>query len=98
VSAKEDATSPSSFWLAFVSLWLLCVVSALGVVNSTFESRQLIKELESLRDQTNAFKVEVGQYELEKSALASFSRVESIAVENLNMEMPQSDNTVLVRR
>lgn len=90
--------SPSKFWLAFVALWLFCVASAMGVVNTAFESRQLIRNLEQLRQQTNAYKVAVGQYELEKSSLASFSRVETIAVENLNMEMPKSANTILVKR
>jgi len=95
---SKTAARPPKFWLAFVSLWGVVVLSALSVINTAYETRQLVKELELLRAETNGYRVAIGQYELEKSALASFSRVETIAVNNLNMEMPDSANTVLVRR
>ncbi|WP_075185870.1 cell division protein FtsL [Teredinibacter haidensis] len=82
--------------LLIIMLWLSCVCSALGVVYSAYSARQATQELESLRRESSSLQVESGQYLLEKSTWAAYSRVEKIAVNELNMKVPASNKTILV--
>jgi cell division protein FtsL len=77
-------------------LWLAILVSGIGVVYSTHLSRQLFSELETKRRMTSDLHVEWGQYLLEQSTWAAYSRVERIAAEELKMQMPARDKIVLV--
>jgi len=86
------------FKFGFVALWLACLVSAFGVIHSTFTTREAVRNLESLRRVAIDLKVESGKYQLERSTLGAFSRVESIATESLRMSAPQPVKTVLVVR
>ena len=79
-------------------LWMFCLGSALAVVYSTYESRLAIQGLEELRREAIGLKISAGQYQLERSALASYPRVETIAVEQLSMGSPNRSDTVLVVR
>lgn len=78
-------------------LWLAIMASGIGVVYSTHLSRQLFSELESKRRLTSELHVEWGQYLLEQSTWASYSRVERIAAEQLNMRQPAPENMVVIR-
>lgn len=78
--------------------WCLCISSAFGVVYSTFETRSATHELEELRREAASLKVTSGQYLLEQSSLASYSRIEHIAKKRLGMLDPSAEQTVLVRR
>ena len=75
---------------------LLVLASSLGVVYSTHKTRVATRTLEELRREENALQVMSGQYLLEKSSWAAYSRVEDIAARKLNMKVPQAENTVLV--
>ncbi len=88
----------SFFWaVATVVLWAGVMVSALAVVYSTFEARSAVKELEQLRREESGLRVISGQYLLEKSSWAAYSRVETLARDELGMAAPQAGETVLVR-
>ncbi|PCK09177.1 MAG: cell division protein FtsL [Alteromonadaceae bacterium] len=84
--------------LILMLLWLACLLSALGVVCSTYESRKATQALETLRREASSLKVMSGKYLLEKSSWAAYSRVERIATNDLGMQMPQPGKTVLVHR
>ena len=84
--------------LSLVSLWLMCLCSAVAVVFISFQSRQYTELLEELRREEIGLKVSSGQYQLERSSLASYPRIESIAAEKLKMNSPKSNETVLVVR
>lgn len=84
--------------LSVFTCWCLCISSAFGVVYSTFETRNATHELEELRREAASLKVTSGQYLLEQSSLASYSRVEHIAKKRLDMLDPSAEQTVLVRR
>lgn len=84
--------------LSLFVCWSLCISSAFGVVYSTFEARSATHELEELRREAAGLKVISGQYLLEQSSLASYSRVEHIAKQRLGMSDPSAEHTVLVRR
>ncbi|OBS09080.1 cell division protein FtsL [Acidihalobacter prosperus] len=70
--------------------------SALGVVYSTYETRQLFIRLERLDAQRDALNVEWGRLELEQSVWSAHSRVERIARGKLDMVMPNGSDTVYV--
>ena len=81
---------------AVVVLWLLTLFSGLAVVFNTHSSRQKVQELELLRREDIALKVSAGQYQLELSSLAAYSRIESLASDRLSMQAPDPGRTVLV--
>ena len=82
--------------LLAVTLWCVCLVSALGVVNSTFKARQATWQLETLRQEASQLQVRSGQYLLEKSSWSAYARIEVIATEELGMTTPLAEDTILV--
>lgn len=84
--------------LTFLAVWLVTLASAMAVVHTTYSSRQSLQALEGLREQASAMRVEAGKYQLERSALASLTRVESIAHGKLDMVSPPAPETVLIIR
>ncbi|MEJ2631606.1 MAG: cell division protein FtsL [Acidihalobacter sp.] len=77
-------------------LLALVMISALAVVYSTHETRQLFVELEQLNARRDAMNVEWGRLELEQSAWATHARVERLARGTLQMVMPNGSDTVYV--
>lgn len=84
--------------IVFLFLWMLSFGSALGVVYSTYQARKATQVLEELRREASGLQVMSGQYLLEKSSWAAYSRVEQIAQSELNMKVPIPEQTVLVYR
>lgn len=82
--------------IAMAVLWLTALVSALGVVYSTHESRQLLNQLEVKRRITADLHIEWGQYLLERSTWAAYSQVEERAEDELQMVLPTQNNIVLI--
>lgn len=78
-------------------LWVFIMASGIGVIYSTHLSRQLFSELESKRRTVSELHVEWGQYLLEQSTWASYSRVERVAAEQLNMKHPAPQDMVVIR-
>ena len=68
--------------------WMLCLVSAIAVVNVSFECRLLSDELMQLRTREQQLQIEWGQLLLEESALAAHARLEEIARSELGMRRP----------
>lgn len=77
-------------------LWAAVTVSAIGVVYSTFAARQATAELEDLRREASSLQVVSGQYLLEKSTLASYTRVEVEAEKKLDMQVPPVESLQVV--
>ncbi|MEX0731515.1 MAG: cell division protein FtsL [Aquisalimonadaceae bacterium] len=73
-------------------------VSALGVVYSKHESRQLFAELEELNRTRDALNAEWGMLQLEQGAWATHGRVERIASERLDMTLPGGGDVIILRR
>ena len=85
----------SSGWL--LGVWALTVVTALAVPYSAHWSRQLLDELAGemlLREKAQA---EWGRLVLEQSTWTAHSRVESIAIQQLGMRVPEPGEVILVR-
>ncbi|MEX2367113.1 MAG: cell division protein FtsL [Pseudohongiellaceae bacterium] len=84
-------------WAMFLFLLIAVMISAIGVVYSTHQSRNLLNELQQLEIVRNQLQVEWGQLLLEQSSLVSQGRVEDIAMSELGMEVPAMENVVVLR-
>jgi cell division protein FtsL len=70
-------------------LLLLAVIAcALGVVTSQHKARKLFVELQQQQERAQAMDVEWGQLQLEQSTWAAPARVEKIAMQKLQMQLP----------
>ncbi len=77
-------------------LWVATLVSALGVVATTQVVRRDVNALETLRREAAQLQVQWGQYLLEQSTWAAYSRVENAAVSELNMMAPTPEDIVMI--
>lgn len=78
-------------------LWCLLLVSAVGVVWTTHETRSLFIQLQSLHASRDALDIEWGQLKIEQSAWASHGRVEQTARAGLKMIIPRPEDVRLVK-
>ncbi|MFK7731730.1 MAG: cell division protein FtsL [Pseudomonadales bacterium] len=78
-------------------LLVMVVLSALAVVFSSYQSRQLFHELQTLQREVGSLQLEWRQLLVEEGAFSTHIRVESTAAAELGMRAPGSDNTVAVR-
>lgn len=76
----------------FIGFSLLTLISALLVVYAAYENRLAYAELQMLEKQQRYYDVEWGQLLLERSTLASPSRIEALARESLQMQLIQPEN------
>lgn len=80
-----------------LALVAICVVCALGTVASQHEARKLFVALEQERDAARQLDVEWDQLQLEQSTWAQNTRVEKIATQRLQMQLPAAARTRVVR-
>jgi cell division protein FtsL len=79
-----------------VVLVALLLVSALGVVVSAHENRELFNTLSELQAERDGYQREWSQLLLEQSALSALGRVEQLASERFGMSVPGKEDVVLV--
>ncbi len=80
----------------FFSIGVLIVWSALSVVETRHESRKLFVELQNMEKQRDLMAVEWGRLQLEQATWGTYSRIEEVAREKLEMELPLTENINLV--
>lgn len=78
-------------------LLVAVVVCALSVVTSQHKARKLFLELQQGKDRAQQMEVEWGQLQLEQSTWATLARVEKIAVQQLQMQMPDNERVRFIR-
>ena len=83
------------FQIGFMIVFLL---SALAVIYSTNSHRLVLSRIESLQQQANHLHCVWGQLLLEQASLATPSRVELLATQQLNMHLPNNKNTVVLHK
>jgi len=83
-------------WLLLLVLWGAVMITSFAVVSTTHDVRAQVNLLEELRRQAGDLRVEWGRYLLEQSTLAAYDRVEKIASEKLQMQVPKSDQIMIV--
>lgn len=67
---------------------LLVVVSAVGVIYSSYKSRQLFSQLQQLRSESMQLEEEWGRLLLEQSTWSSHERIDRLARTRLQMVVP----------
>ncbi|HLV76645.1 MAG TPA: cell division protein FtsL [Marinobacter sp.] len=79
-----------------IALVLVLTASAIGVVISSHQNRELFNTLSGLQEQRDAYQREWSQLLLEQSALSNHGRVERLAAERFDMAVPERQDIVLV--
>ncbi len=73
-----------------LTLFLVLIAVALGVVTSQHKARKLYFELEQLQNLAKSYDTEYGQLQLEQSTWAMHSKVEEFAAQRLKMQVPDA--------
>jgi cell division protein FtsL len=84
--------------IAVLLVLLLVIGSALGVIYSSYKSRQLFADLQRQNKETVRLEEEWGQLLLEQSTWASHERIEGLAKSQLNMVGPEPETIVVVKQ
>lgn len=71
--------------------------TGLGIVHTTFVSRQLLNARQGLEQQRNLLQVEWGRLLLEQSSLVAQGKVEDMARTQLDMTVPDIGKTVVLK-
>ncbi len=82
--------------LVCVVLAAAVVVSAVWVASTRHQARQLFIELEALNRERDRLQVDWGRLQLEQSAWAAHPRVETLAREDIGLDLPDQRSVVLV--
>jgi len=80
-----------------IALFLILIISGLGIVTARHESRKLFMAQEKEQMLAKQFATERDQLLLEQSTLAMHARIENIARTKLKMVMPPTTNVLVVR-
>lgn len=81
-------------WFVLAVQVLIVLLTTLGIVNVTYNTRTKFSELERLRSQYQLQLEDWGRLILEESAFSSPSRVERVAREDLKMVLPDNASTL----
>ena len=84
--------------LAGVAALLLVLVlfSAVAVVEARHDARRLFIQLQTLTDVRDELNIDWGRLQIEQSTWASPGRVEQIAVDRLEMRVPDPARVVII--
>lgn len=72
------------------------IVSAVWVIGTKHQSRQLFVELESLNRERDRLQVDWGRLQLEESTWGTHARVETLATQELSLRRPMPEQIVVV--
>ncbi|MDD5330698.1 MAG: cell division protein FtsL [Sulfuricella sp.] len=78
-------------------LVLIVTVCAMGVVTAQHKARKIFIELEQEQQLAKKMEVEWGQLQLEQSTWAMHTRIEKIATDTLQMQVPDPARIQVVR-
>lgn len=92
----EALANQRKHWILVQLAAVAVVVSALGVVFASFETRRLVSQHQQLLGAKNDMQVEWGQLLLEQSTWGSYNRVEQLAGSKLHMRVPSPNEIVMV--
>ncbi len=98
VLADREIQIEQSGLLIVGLLIVLVVASALGVIYSSYKSRQLFSDLQQQSRETVQLEEEWGRLLLEQSTWASHARIERLAKSKLNMIVPAPEAIIVVKQ
>lgn len=79
-----------------LSLAAAVVASSVSVINAKHQSRQLFVEFEELNRERDRLQIDWGRLQLEQSTWATHPRIESLALERLNLGSPVAGDVIVV--
>jgi cell division protein FtsL len=79
-----------------ITLFIVLILTCLGVVTSQHKARKLYSERERLQTLAAQYKTDYEQLQLEQSTWAMHSRVEEMAIKKLKMEVPNAKRIQVV--
>lgn len=79
-----------------VILFFALILSGLGLVSSQHKARNLYFSLEQLNQVEKQYQQEYGQLQLEQSTWAMQSRIEQVATQQLQMQVPEAARVQVV--
>jgi cell division protein FtsL len=79
-----------------IILFFTLILSGLGLVNSQHKARNLYFSLERLNQVEKQYEQEYGQLQLEQSTWALQSRIEQVATQQLQMQVPEAARVQVV--
>jgi len=83
-------------YILHIVLGLSVLASALGVVYSKHESRQLFVALQNLETERDNMNIDWGRLQLEQSTWATHARIASEAQKKLGMVVPDMNNITII--
>ncbi|MGE4659123.1 MAG: cell division protein FtsL [Gammaproteobacteria bacterium] len=83
------------FWFALL-LAVAVVISSIWVITAKHQSRQLFVELEALNREHDRLQVDWGRLQIEQSTWGTHSRIESLARQHLDLDLPRNEQVVIV--
>jgi len=78
-------------------LFVLVMVTAIGLVYSKHKTRKLFVELQVLNKEVVNLNTEWGRLQLEQSAWSDHGRIEQIAREKLDMAIPEAEQVAFIK-
>lgn len=94
-SAKNGTTQIRPVWLiCWVGTLGAIVVSGLGVVESAAQARSLYQTLGEIQRQHDQLLEEHSRLSIERSTMSSLQKIESTALQELDMEFPSAISMV----
>ena len=82
--------------LIIVALFVAVMASAIAGVYAKHESRKLFTELQKLSNERDQMEVDWGRLQIEQSTWSTYGRVEQLAREQMQMQMPPPDSVSLL--
>ena len=78
-------------------LFVVVMVTAIGLVYSKHKTRKLFVELQALNKEVVSLNTEWGRLQLEQSAWSDHGRIERIAREKLGMVIPEAEQVAFIK-
>jgi len=78
-------------------LFVVVMVTAIGLVYSKHKTRKLFVELQQLNKEVIGLNTEWGQLQLEQSAWSDHGRIEQIARKRLGMVIPEAEQVAFIK-
>lgn len=88
--------NPSRTVIALMAV--ACFASAVAKVYTVHAGRAAFTDLQHQYAERDAMNIEWGQLQIEEAAWSTHSRLESVAVSQLSMRLPEADEVVIVQR
>lgn len=80
-----------------ICLIVVDLISAIGVVKAKHETRRLFTEIQGLDKYADQLNEEWGRLKLEQSTWAANANIETFAIHELEMKLPDINSIILIK-